>query len=39
MILPAMITKLIKILGSVGGYIRLQKQTPSHFSSQMEFYF
>jgi hypothetical protein len=34
-----MITKLIQILGFVGGAIRLRKQTPSHLSRQMEFHF
>jgi hypothetical protein len=32
-----MITKLIQILGFVGGAIHLRKQTSSHFSRQMEF--
>ena len=36
---PEMITKLIQILGFVGGAIHLRKQTPSHFSRQMEFHF
>jgi len=34
-----MIAKLIRILGSIGGTIHLRKQTPSHFSRQMEFHF
>ncbi len=33
-----MITKLIQILGFVGG-AHLWKQTPRHFSRQMEFHF
>ncbi len=35
---PEMITKLIQILGFVGG-AHLWKQTPRHFSRQMEFHF
>ena len=36
---PEMITKLLEILGSACGSIRLQKQTQRHFSHQMEFPF
>ena len=39
MMSPEMITKLIQILGFVSGTIHLRKQTPSHFSRQMEFHF